>query len=133
MCCCIGHNGGRVVPYHAVPVARRGPFGEELVLSGNVRKALENLGAYVGIDKVQQREKRPEGVPESGIRVEVAVVDFAVVRAVVDGLSIGADFIELPGEERTAIKAGVESAVLLLAASGHADAAKNLVPAGLGG
>ena len=50
--CGIGHHGGRVVPNHAVPVAGRGPFREELVLTGNVRKALENLTAYVWIDKV---------------------------------------------------------------------------------
>ena len=45
-----------------------------------------------------------------------------------DRIPIGADFIELPGEESASVKARVEGAVLFLGAAGNADSAKNLVP-----
>ena len=81
------------------------PFRKELVLSRDIRQTLLDLGIDRRIDKVQEREKGTESIPESGVGVEISVTYFSIVRTVMDNVSVFIYFIELAREEDAPVKA----------------------------
>jgi hypothetical protein len=89
----IGHDRGRVVAHHAVAVAGRGPFRQETALTGDIGQSRLDFLVHIGIDQVQQWEQGAEGVPETGVGIEITFLDFAVVGTIVDGLTILVNFI----------------------------------------
>src|ERR1035441_2683766 len=117
---------------HDAAMSRRRPFREPAAFQISVDQTLLNLGADFGADQIVKRMRGAEGVPESAVGVKGAVMELAVVRAVVDLLALGVDLEKLLGEKKAAIEATVEGALLLRGGAFHLDAPEHLVPARLG-
>ena len=128
----VGHHGGAVVAHHAAPVARRSPFGQETAFQIVVHQAFLHLGRHFRIQEVQQREQAAEGIPEAGVRIEMAVLHLAGVGAVVLQHAEHAHFGQVPGEEQAPVQAGIEGAQMVYVVIFHLNLAQGLVPGRLG-
>ena len=124
----IGHHGGAVVAYHAVPVARRCPFRQKAAFLIMVHQPLLDARSRFRIHQVHQRKQRPEGVPEARIRIERSGAHLAVVRAVVHFFPGRIGLRKVPREQQTAVQAGVESAQVVQVVVFHLYPAQRLVP-----
>src|SRR5580698_1740737 len=73
-----------------------------------------------------------KGVPIAGIRVKIALVDFAVVGAEIDRLIVRVRFKEAMRPEDSVVKRRIKRPLLVVHASLNLRAAKVIIPNGFG-
>ena len=133
---CFGHildegvrnDGGRVISYHTIAVAWTGPFGEETTFEVCIQQTFLHLLSHRRIDQVDKGEETTEGIPETCISEHVSGQHLAVIRTIVDWLSVFVIFIEHPREEDGTIVARVESTESVDIIIFHFDTAQCFVP-----
>ena len=128
----IGKEREGILADHNRAMSRAGPLGEPIAFQIGVHQALLNLSADLWEEQVVERVRGAEGVPETAVGVEHAVVQLAVVGAVVDRLALGVELVKLLREQQRPIETAIERAALVLGAAFHPGAAQGVVPARFG-
>ncbi len=77
-----------------------------------VEQALEDLGADLREEQVVERVGGAERVPETGVGVEDALVDLAIVGAEIDRAVVLVELVEPVGIDDAAVEGAVERAPL---------------------
>jgi hypothetical protein len=111
-------------------MSRAGPLGKKTTLLIGIHQSFLHLHIFGGIDKIKEREKTPESIPETGIGEHIARKHFPVVRTVMVYIAIGVDLGEISREEQCAIEVRVECSQVIDIVILYPDPSQHFIPTG---